>query len=53
MEAAARYMDDLRIFLHEIREGWRWQEGELCWSEEWEKEERDGGNQDWRGHVKS
>ena len=40
MEAAARYMDDLRIFLHEIREGWRWQDGELCWTEEWQEEDR-------------
>ena len=32
LEDAGRYMDDLRAFLHSIRKGWRWYEGELCWS---------------------
>ena len=34
VEAAARYMDDLRAFMFPVKEGWRWWEGELCWSKE-------------------
>ena len=34
-----RYMEDLRVFMHGIREGWRWFDGELCWSKEWEEED--------------
>ena len=39
-EEAARYMDDLRVYMFGIHEGWRWHDGELCWTEEWEREDR-------------
>ena len=38
-----RYMDDLRNFLMSIREGWRWCDGGLCWSEEWKQEDIENG----------
>ena len=38
-----RYMDDLRNFLMSIREGWRWWDGGLCWSEEWRQEDIESG----------
>ena len=38
-----RYMDDLRNFLMSIREGWRWWDGGLCWSEEWKQEDIENG----------
>ena len=38
-EEAARYMDDLRVYIFGIKEGWRWQDDELCWSEDWERED--------------
>jgi hypothetical protein len=40
---SGRYMDDLRVFLHEIKVGWRWHKGELCFCEEWEEEDRRTG----------
>ena len=40
-EEACRYMDDLRVYLFGIRAGWRWHEGELCWTEEWEQDDRE------------
>ena len=39
MEACGRYMDDLRAFLYGIRKGWRWWDGELCYCQEWERED--------------
>ena len=38
-----RYMDDIRKFLRAIREGWRWWEGRLCWTEEWSQEDIKAG----------
>ena len=31
LEKGARYMDDLRAFLHGLKMGWRWHAGELWW----------------------
>ena len=45
-EEAARYMDDLRVYLYGIKQGWRWYDGELCWTEEWEQEDRVSGRSD-------
>ena len=41
--AGARYMDDIRIWLHAIRLGWRWVDGELLFRKEWRLEERAAG----------
>ena len=38
-----RYMDDIRAFLKALREGWRWSDGELCYKESWETEDRMSG----------
>ena len=38
-----RYMDDIRSFLKAIREGWRWWEGRLCWTEQWKQEDQKAG----------
>ena len=38
-----RYMDDIRAFLKALREGWRWRDGELCYKESWEMEDRMSG----------
>ena len=46
VEEAARYMDDLRVYLHSIKKGWRWSNGELCWQEDWEEEDRLSGKSD-------
>ena len=43
IEDSSRYMDDVRAFLHALREGWRWFEGELCYCDEWEKEDKESG----------
>ena len=37
--AGARYMDDIRLWLHAIRLGWRLVEGELVYKREWRLEE--------------
>ena len=34
-----RYMDDIRSFLKALREGWRWYDGHLCHTNEWEAED--------------
>ena len=39
VEDAIRYMDDLRVFLYSFKQGWRWHDGDLCWTEEWEKDD--------------
>ena len=36
---ADRYMDDIRSFLKSLRQGWRWLEGNLCFTETWRKED--------------
>ena len=43
IEAGARYMDDVRLFLESIREGWRWMEDGLYFCEEWKKEDEESG----------
>ena len=39
MVKGARYMDDIRIWLHAIRLGWRMVEGELLFRKSWKEEE--------------
>ena len=34
------YVDDGRIIMYSIRPGWRWMNGELWYSEEWEQEDK-------------
>ena len=41
--AGARYMDDIRVWLHAIRLGWRWVDGELLYRKEWRLEEMSAG----------
>ena len=41
--AGARYMDDIRVWLHAIRLGWRWVNGELLYKKEWKIEEMSAG----------
>ena len=41
--AGARYMDDIRIWLHSIRLGWRVVDGVLQYRKAWRDEERDSG----------
>ena len=36
-----RYMDDGRIFLHPVKRGWRWEDGDLKYREEWKEEDKD------------
>ena len=38
-----RYMDDIRAMLKALREGWRWFEGSLCHTKEWEAEDKESG----------
>ena len=38
-----RYMDDIRAFLKALREGWRWVDGSLCHTKEWELEDKASG----------
>ena len=37
---AARYMDDVRVWLHGVMLGWRWVNGELIYKGTWRMEER-------------
>ena len=37
---AARYMDDVRVWLHGVMLGWRWHNGELTFRSAWRLEER-------------
>ena len=39
----ARYMDDVRVWLHAVRLGWRWINGELLYRSSWRLEERQSG----------
>ena len=34
-----RYMDDIRVMLLAIKQGWRWFMGRLCFTESWRKED--------------
>ena len=36
-----RYMDDIWAFLKALREGWRWNEGSLCFTKSWEAEDKE------------
>ena len=36
-------MDDIRAFLKSLKMGWRWVDGNLCYTRTWEKEDRDSG----------
>ena len=38
-----RFVDDLRIWLHAIKNGWRWEEGKMQFSLFWELEDRESG----------
>ena len=38
-----RYMDDIWAFLKALREGWRWNEGSLCFTKSWEAEDKESG----------
>ena len=46
MEDAARYMDDLFVFIYALKVGWRWEGKELCWWEEWAEEDQESGKND-------
>ena len=35
-----RYMDDIRVILMAIKEGWRWHQEGLYWCKEWEEEDK-------------
>merc|ERR1711940_165359 len=39
MEDDGRYVDDARSYLYPVRPGWRWEDGELWFRKEWEKED--------------
>ena len=43
MIAWARYMDDIRIWLHGVRLGWRLVNGKMIFKKEWRQEERQAG----------
>ena len=35
-----RYMDDSRVFMPEIKAGWRWDSGSLVYCKDWEEEDK-------------
>ena len=41
--AGARYMDDIRMWLHAVRLGWRVMDGTLAYRRRWRDEERAAG----------
>ena len=43
MKTGCRYIDDVRIFLNAFRVGWRWWDGRLRYSKEWELEDQKSG----------
>ena len=43
IKTGVRYMDDIRIFTHAIRAGWRWWNESLCYCEEWRIETEESG----------
>ena len=43
LEEGACYMDDIRLLLNSIKEGWRWDGSGLAHCEEWEREDKDSG----------
>ena len=43
IKTGIRYMDDIRIFAHAIRAGWRWWDDSLCYCEEWRLEDEESG----------
>ena len=38
-----RYMDDIRVILMALKDGWRWFEDGFYWCQEWEQEDRTAG----------
>ena len=36
-----RYMDDTRVFLPEIKAGWRWDSGRIIFTKQWEMEDKE------------
>ena len=46
VEAAARYVDDVRLWIHQIERGWRWEGRQLVYKEEWMKEEENENTTD-------
>ena len=40
VEDDGRFVDDARNFLYPLRPGWRWEQGELWFSREWEQEDQ-------------
>ena len=39
VEDDGRFVDDARVFMYPVRPGWRWDEGCLWYSQEWEEED--------------
>ena len=42
-EEKVRYMDNIRVWMRNIRLGWRWMKDELVFMESWRKEEQEVG----------
>ena len=43
LKGKSRYMDDIRNFMYALKAGWRWFDGELCYTETWRKEDMEAG----------
>ena len=43
VQEAARYVDDVRVVMHAINLGWRWEAGKMIYQDEWKKEEEEEG----------
>ena len=43
VKTGIRYMDDIRVFMEAIREGWRWWNGALCYCKAWKEEDLQEG----------
>ena len=41
--SGARYMDDIRIWLHSVRLGWRFMDDKMVFKKSWQEEERQAG----------
>ena len=40
VEDDGRFVDDARVFIYPLRAGWRWEQGELWFSKEWEQHDQ-------------
>jgi hypothetical protein len=40
VEDDGRFVDDARVFMYPLRAGWRWEQGELWFSKEWEQQDQ-------------